>query len=284
MTMLLLRSNRLARIVLPLLTISSFATIGNAGAQQTQQSPAPPKNGAPSLQPAVPDAAQPAPPKVDPLEEAAYRAFYQAMSPQDDDKKIQIGEDFVGKYPASRYNEGIYASLVQMYAAKQNWDKFYAAADKALALDPNDASVLTTVGWVIPHLYNPSDPNADSNLMKAEDYEKRSVELVGTMAKPPAMTDEQFAASKTEDLALAHSGLGLVYFRRQKYDESAKELKQATEAAATPDPSDFYVLGIDLQALKQNAEAADAFDRCAQIAGNLQGECKRRSDAMKQSK
>ncbi len=82
---------------------------------------------------------------------------------------------------------------------------------------------------------------------------------------------KSLAASKTEDLALAHSGLGLVYFRRQQYDDSAKELKQATQAASTPDPSDLYVLGIDLQTLKQNPEAADAFDRCAQNPGPLPG-------------
>ncbi len=99
------------------------------------------------------------------------------MSPQDPDhpdKKIQMGEDFVEKYPASRYNEGVYAALVQIYVTKQNWDKFYADADKALALNPDDISVLTTVGWVIPHVYSSNDPKADGNLAKAETCQVKS--------------------------------------------------------------------------------------------------------------
>jgi hypothetical protein len=76
----------------------------------------------------------------------------------------------------------------------------------------------------------------------------------------------------------------LVYFRRQQYDDSAKELTQATQAAIHPDPTDLYVLGVDLQNLKHNAEAADAFDHCAQSPGGLQAECKRRADALKQTK
>jgi len=261
-----------------------FAAIGRVGAAQAQQqNPAPAKSGAPTLQPAAPGAAGAPTAKLDPMEEAAYKAFF-VTDAQDADKKIQLGEGFVQKYPTSRYDESVYATLVQAYLAKQDWDKFYATADKALALNPDDASVLTTVGWVIPHTYNANDLNAQKNLDKAETYEKHSIEVVGTMAKPANMTDDQFATSKAEDLAEAHSGLGLVYFRRQQFDESAKELKQAVAASAHPDPTDYYILGVDLQNLKNNAEAADAFDHCAQTAGGLQPECKKRADAARQAK
>ncbi len=266
------------------LTIGLFAAIGvaDAGQGQTQQNQTAPKPGAPTLQPVPAAGAPAAAPQIDPQEEAAYKAFNDA-SPQDP-KKLQTGEDFVQKYPASRYDEPVYATLVQIYVTKQDWAKFNAAADKALALDPNDVSVLTTVGWVIPHTYNPSDLDADKNLAKAETYEKHSIELLATLPKPANMTDEQFAASKTEDLSIAHSGLGLVYFRRQQYDQSAAELKQATQAATHPDPTDLFVLGVDLQNLKQNADAMDAFNRCAAIPSGLQDECKKRADALKQAK
>jgi hypothetical protein len=45
-----------------------------------------------------------APPKVDPQEEAAYKAFYDT-NPQDADTRIKLGEAFVQKYPMSRYDE-----------------------------------------------------------------------------------------------------------------------------------------------------------------------------------
>jgi len=267
------------------LSLGLFAVSAGLAQGETQQNPTPAKNGAPSLQQpsGSAGAATPAVAPIDPQEQAAYKAFYDA-SPQDADKKIQMGEDFVAKYPASRYDEGVYANLVQLYVPKQAWDKFYAASDKALALNPDDVGVLTTVGWVIPHTYDPNDPNAAKNLTKAEVDEKHAIEVLGTMAKPANVTDEQFTEFKAEDLAVAHSGLGLVYFRRQQFDDSARELKQATQAAAHPDPTDFYVLGVDLQNLKQNSDAADAFDKCAQIPGGLQPECKRRSDAAKQAK
>lgn len=226
------------------------------------------------------DASQQAAPKVDPQEEAAYKEFYSA-SPQDADKKIELGKDFLQKYPMSRYAESVDAGLVQAYYLKQDWKNFYATADQALALSPDDAGVLTMVGWVIPHVYNPNDPDAAKSLDKAEQYEKHAMQVVQTMPKPAAMTDDQFAQSKTALLSEAHSGLGLVYFRRQQPEDSVKELQQATQIAQKPDPTDFFVMGIDLQTLGRNPEAADAFNKCAEIPSGLQDRCKQSAETAK---
>jgi hypothetical protein len=57
------------------------------------------------------------------------------------------------------------------------------------------------------------------------------------------------------------------------------ELQQSTQAAASPDQTDFYVLGLDFQKLNRLPEAADAFNRCSQITGGLQDRCKQSADA-----
>jgi tetratricopeptide (TPR) repeat protein len=221
-----------------------------------------------------------APPKLDPQEEAAYKAFYDS-NPQDADTRIKLGEAFVQKYPMSRYDEAVYAGLTHAYYAKQDWKNFYDSGAKALALNPDDPSVLVIVGWVIPHTLNPNDPNASSDLERAEKYEKHAIEVIGAMTKPANLTDEQFSQTKAMLLSQAHSGLGLVYFRRGESEASAKELEQATQASSTPDPTDLFVLGVDLQSLNHYAEAVDAFNRCSQIPGALQDRCKQSADAAK---
>lgn len=219
-------------------------------------------------------------PKVDPLEEAAYKAFYDAGA-QDADKRIQLGQDFVQKYPASRYTEAVYAGLTSAYYTKQDWKDFYASADKALAIRADDVDLLVMVGWVIPHIITPDDPDASSKLDKAERFEKQAIVAMPSLVKPATMTDEQFALTKTEKLAEAHSGLGLVYFRRQQFDDSVKELQQATQGAANPDPTDLFVLGYSLQNLNRYSEAVDAYNRCGQVPGPLQDRCKQSAEAAK---
>ena len=219
--------------------------------------------------------------KVDPKEEAAYKAFFDT-SAQDADKKIQLGEDFAKTYPSSRYIESVYAVLSQAYYVKQDWKNLYLVADEALAINPDDVDILTMVGWVIPHVITPNTPDADKQLDKAETYEKRAIKDIPTLAKPPGMTDEQFAIIKLEKTAEAHSGLGLVYFRRQRYEDAAKELQQATQSNPNPDATDFFALGASLQNSGHFSEAADAYTRCSQIMGSLQDRCKENADKAKQ--
>jgi tetratricopeptide (TPR) repeat protein len=222
----------------------------------------------------------PAAPKVDPAEEADYKAFFEtgASAP---DTRIQLGNDFLTKYPMSRYDESVYSGVIQAYYAKQDWKDFYATADKGIAAYPDDVTMLAIVGWVIPHVFDPTGADASADLDKAEKYEKHAIEVTGTMPKPPALTDEQFAQSKATVLSEAHSGLGLVYFRRGRWADSATELQQATQASASPDQTDFYVTGLDFDKQSKYPEAVEAYTKCGQAMGSLQDRCKQSAEADK---
>jgi len=215
---------------------------------------------------------------IDKREFADYKVFYKES--QEPAKKIQLGQAFLQKYPKSALTEAVDAQLVNAYADRQDWPNVYLTADRALALEPNDVDVLTTVGWIIPHVYHPDDPDADALLHKAETYERHAMEVLTTMPKPPSLTDSQFAALKAGKNIQAHSALGLIYFRRGDYDNSATELRQAVQNNPTPDPADLYVLGVDLENSNRSGEAADVFGRCAAIGGSLQSRCRESADAM----
>jgi len=184
----------------------------------------------------------------------AYKAFLKEQNPA---KKIQLGDGFLQKYPKSPLAERVDAGLMNVYRSQQDWKDTYRLADSALALQ------------------------ADQELNKAETYAKHAIDVLAKLPKPPDMNDAQFAASKAKRTIQAHSALGLVYFRRDDYENSAKELGQSTKDNPTPDPTDLFVLGADFQNLSRFSEAADAFGACSQIAGSLQNQCKQNADATK---
>jgi hypothetical protein len=215
---------------------------------------------------------------IDPKEQKAYDTFYRT---EDSDKKILLGMAFLEKYPSSIFAEAVDAGLTNAYYDKQDWKDFYATADKALALKPDDVDVLTSVGWVIPHVYDPHDANADQELNKAETCEKHAIDVLAKMPKPAGLTDSQFAASKANKAIQAHSALGLVYFRRNDFANSVTELRMATDNNPNPDQTDLFVLGTDLQNLNRFTEAVDVFERCSQIAGGMRDRCKESADMAK---
>jgi len=217
---------------------------------------------------------------VDPKQKAAYQAFFKEEDPV---KKIQLGTAFLQKYPKSPFAEPVDVGMMNTFYMQQDWKDTYRVADDALALKPDDVDVLTTVGWTIPHFYNPNDPNAEQQLDKAETYSKHALDVLEKMTKPANLSDAQFAALKAKKSNQAHSALGLVYFRRENYEDSAKELQLATQGNASPDQTDLYVLGLDYQNLNRFDEAAKAFDNCVQIDGSLKDNCKQSADAARKS-
>jgi tetratricopeptide (TPR) repeat protein len=247
-------------------------------------SPAPVGTGTPAGAVAVTPAESA---KIDPAEESAYKAF-DDLKPDDEDKKaphagdtdrdkqVKLGEDFVAKYPLSTHDLQVYTQLVQDYYTKNQPDKMYASAKSALNLDPDDVSVLVLVGWVIPHSTSGGDPEANQRLDAAEQYEKHALDLLATLPKPANLTDEQFAQVKRQAESEAHSGLGLVYFRRQDLPNSITQLQASTASATNVDPTDYFVLGIDLMQLKRYGEAVDAFQKCASVPSGLKDNCTQR--------
>lgn len=205
----------------------------------------------------------------------AYKKFH---GENDLDKKIKQGNDFVNRYPTDFRANAVYEELAQAYFAKHDLTGFYACADQGLTHFPNDPSILSVTGATMARAYDHSDPDADKKLEKAENYEKQAIELVKNQTPPPTETEQEFAAYKKQILTTAHSGLGLIYFRQSQFDDSVKELQEATQDAATPDATDYLILGGDYQNLNKFKEAADAFNECAKIAGPMQAGCKSYAD------
>ena len=221
----------------------------------------------------------PAPP-VNAEEDAAYKAFRE-LPMTDVDKKNQAGEAFLQKYPQSRYRGDVYAWLVRGYWSQGQVDKMEAVGEKAIEANPNDAQTMAILGSTLPRAMNSSTPNPQQRLDKAEQYSKKALELLPTMPKPPEITEENFLRAKDQTSALAYSGLGLVAFRRKKFAEAIPNFEQAVKLDPTPDPVNFYLLGVSDQQTAHYDDAVSAFTKCAAIPGGMQGTCKSNADEAK---
>jgi len=219
--------------------------------------------------------------KINKAEEAAYKNVLAAQG-ADPAMEIQVGEDFITKFPTSKYVGGVYGMLTTAYFSTGNTDKMFAAGVKALELNPDNVDVLALLSMAIPRRAKPTMPDYAQQMKNAETYAHRTIELVPTLAKPATTTDDAtFEKAKNDKLALAHSGLGLIDLNVKKnYEDARTELTQAVQLASSPDPVDYYLLGsADAQASYMNGAIA-AYEKCAQ-SGPLMAQCKAREEAVK---
>lgn len=247
--------------------------------QQSQQSPPPAQQQQTDKNTLTLDTPAPAP---NPEEDAAFKAF-DAIPLTDSDKKMKTGEDFAQKYPQSRYLGPVYSALVKLYLQSNQVQKMQEIGEKDLAIVPNDVTTLAILGQTLPRAYNPNQPNAQQQWDKAEKFSKSAIELTPTLAKPDGITDVQFVTAKNATLAMAHSGLGLVYFRRGKYDDAIPEFEEANKIDPNPeiDPVNYYVLGIADEKTSHFDAAATAFTKCSTAPGGLQNTCKTKAEEAK---
>jgi tetratricopeptide (TPR) repeat protein len=259
------------------LTVATFLGAGVSSAQYGQAAspspaPAPTQNTPPAKDSGK---AQ----KVNKAEEAAYKSVLAAQGGEPA-MEIQVGEDFITKFPMSRYVPGVYGMLTTAYYTTGNTDKMFAAGAKALELNPDNVDVLALLAMAIPRRVKSNTPDGPQQLQKAEVYAHHAIELIPSLTKPDTVDDATFEKAKNDKLALCHSGLGLLDIGRQKFEDARTELTQAVQLATSPDPVDYYLLGnADAQASYMNGAIA-AYEKCA-ATGPLVSQCKSREDAVK---
>jgi tetratricopeptide (TPR) repeat protein len=212
-------------------------------------------------------------------EDAAFKALSDPAI--DQAKRIEQGEAFLQKYPNSRYRSPIYGTLVMAYVQSGQVQKMEEVADKEIALNPNDVQVLAVVGQTLPRAMNSKTPEPEKVLTKAEQYDRKAIELTPTLPKPASVSDEAFSTVKNQTLGMAHGGLGLVYIRRGKFSEAIPELNQAVTIDPTPDPVNYYLLGMANVKTSHFDDSVAAYNKCASIAGAMQETCKKGAEEAK---
>ena len=249
--------------------------LGQSAAPQ-QQTPQPAAGAPATDKQAPPQAApltlEPSAPPVNAEEDAAMKAFRE-MKNDDLVKKEQAAEDFLTKYPQSRYRPEVYAWQVQYFRSKGDTDKMEATADKQLALFPNDPQTLAVVGATLPRAMNANTPDPAKRLAKAEQYCQKALELLPTIAKPEGMPDDVFQNAKDQTAAMAYGGLGTVDFRRGKYADAIPNLEKAVRIDPQPDPVNYYLLGICDKNTAHYDDAVAAYTKCAAIPSGMQSTC-----------
>ena len=256
---------------------SGQSSQGGQGGQSQPPAQSSDKSKTPDVTPLTLDAA---PPPVNAEEDAAFKAF-QAVPQTDLNKKIELGEDLVKKYPQSRYLPPVYYSLTVAYMQTNQVQKMLDTGDKEVALVPNDITILGILAQAISRATNLNTPNAVQQLDKAATYAKKAIELAPTLPKPENLTEEAFTAGRNQAVAAAHSGLGLVYVKRGKSQEAIAELEASLKLDPAPDPVNYYLLGIANKSTSHFDDAIAAFNKCAAIAGPMQPTCKAQADDTK---
>ncbi len=191
------------------------------------------------------------------LEYTLFLAGYQTHNPA---ARAALLERFAAAFPDSPYTLKAQALVAAAYQQAQNYPRMLDSAQKLLARDPNDLSMLLLLADYFSE--------RGEQLDKAEGYAKKSLDLPAGAGKPEGLTDDQWQKQAALQKGLAWTALGQVYIQRRR-DAQALEAFRTAAPLLKPDPVTYarnqYRMGFALINLKRLAEARVALTEAASI-------------------
>lgn len=173
---------------------------------------------------------------------------------------------FADAFPVSSYAVQAQEIAASSYQVARDYPKMLDAANKLLAKEPNDLSMLV----LLADYYSEKGEQID----KAEACATRAITLLGTAKKPENVTEEQWAQQAALEKGLALSALGQVNIMKKKDAAALGNFKAAGPLLKADAPTyarNQYRMGFALLNLKRVAEARAALTEAASIKGPYQG-------------
>ncbi|HEY3129342.1 MAG TPA: hypothetical protein VGL91_07785 [Acidobacteriota bacterium] len=194
-------------------------------------------------------------------ERAEYDGLIKIQQEPSIDTRIQLGEDFLQKYPNSTYGPYVRQQLVYAYNQKKNPDKVIEHGEGAKSV--KDVNVLTLLAIA----YGDKKIN-DKSLQTAQ----AALEVLNGPEAPSNLTPEQ----KNQSLSLNQYLVGTAYYRQAKENQGSEKnallgkAKESLEAAIHSNPKNdfaYYQLGLTLAEMSQGTAACEALAKAVVLEG-----------------
>jgi tetratricopeptide (TPR) repeat protein len=185
-----------------------------------------------AAQPAAPaqqPAGAPAPQKKEIKDPAEYNAYVGAVQQADANAKISGLEAFVTQYPNSVMKEDALEALMGAYQQTNNVAKMGDAAQRVLAVNPNNVRALALLTY---------SKTAAGQMAEAKQYGQKGLDALKTFAKPDGMSDADFTTLKTQLSGIFNRGVGVAALGEKDYATAETDLRAAVEAS----PNDVNVI------------------------------------------
>jgi len=205
------------------IVLGSALAASHAAAQQPQAQPAQPQGQAPA-------AAQNKTIK-DPAE---YNAYVGAVQQADPAAKISGLEAFLTQYPNSVMKSDALETLMAAYQQTGNAAKMADAANRLLAVDPDNVKALALMAYT---------EKANQKWQDAQQHSIKGIQAIDKMTKPDGVSDADFQKQKTQLSALLNSIAGFSSLQLKDNANAQKYLRAAVEANPTS-LEDVYPLAL----------------------------------------
>jgi tetratricopeptide (TPR) repeat protein len=162
----------------------------------------------------------------EPPEEVAD--YFKITQTQDASQRATLIEDFLKKYPESKYNPTLHQLASSIYQQLNNYEKLVEHGEKSLQVLPSSPALLSVLA--LAYAYH-------GEAEKAIDRASRSITILEKLTIPANADAARFTADRNQYLASNYACLGSAFLT--KFENARKARQQSTNAVpASPDKTE----------------------------------------------
>jgi hypothetical protein len=193
---------------------------------------------APQTTPAAQPQAQPAAPQKKEIKDPAeYNAYVGAVQQADPAAKISGLEAFLTQYPNSVMKEDALEILMGTYQQKGDPVKMGDAAQRLLAVNPNNVRALALLAYS-KRIQAQGGQNPQQNLADAKQYGEKGLAALRNFNKPDGMSDADYQNLKKQMSGIFNAAIGVAALQAKDYPTATKALRATVEVS----PTDFSIV------------------------------------------
>ena len=198
-------------------------------------------------------------------EAAALQALFAMTDP---DARIAGADELIKKFKNTDFKDMVLYAATRSYRAKNDFVNMMIYGERTLDVNADHVPTLVELAYVIPMRTREFDLDKDEKLAKSDDYAKRALRLIPTMAKlNPATLDEEWLLIKKDLMSQVHESLGSVAMLRKDFAGAEESFRTAIEVADEPTGVKFFRLAQSLMRQGRYDEALEAADRSVEAGG-----------------
>jgi tetratricopeptide (TPR) repeat protein len=185
-----------------------------------------------------------------------FDAYLLVLSKTSPKEVISVAKDFEQHWPQSELLAHVFELELEAYRTLGDSANGILAGEKALKAAPGNLAVLTNLAYIIAN--STVDPQ---QLARAEAYARSELEQSRTIQVPKKIFPKEWDEIQGHLDSTAHATLGLVAYKRGDIAGAIKEFETAIKLAPTPEPAQYYRLGMLYEASGNQSKAIEMLHR-----------------------
>ena len=197
-----------------------------------------------------------------------YEALKAIETAYDPDSQIAAVHSLLTTFKNTEFKEWANFMAMNAFSKKNDFENMLLYGEQTLAINPDNAEVLTALAYAIPSRTKQFDLDKDEKLSKAEDFARRALRVIPTAEKPNSeVPDEDWLTVKKDLMSQSHDALGLVAFMREDFAAAQQSFEQSLQVASKPSALTFYHYANTLKQSGQTDKALEIADKSIAAGG-----------------